>query len=125
LSKAAVELRFSFNKARWANAAHTVVAADWIVEFNDDPGGRQVIALDPSTKVGLSIRPYFRDEKSPPEMVMIENYYHIRTLGSLSDEVRQLMEAITQEGLGGAYHVRLSFRQTEDHDVVQFLVTEL
>ena len=35
LSKAAVELTFSFNKAQWANAAHTVVAADWIVEFQD------------------------------------------------------------------------------------------
>jgi hypothetical protein len=34
------------------------------------------------------------------------------------------MEAITQEGLGGAYHVSLKFRQTDDHDVVEFLGTE-
>ena len=27
LNKAAVELTFSFNKAQWANAAHTVAAA--------------------------------------------------------------------------------------------------
>jgi hypothetical protein len=71
LSKAAVELTFSFNKAQWANAAHTVVAADWIVEFNDEPRGRQVIAFDPAARIGLSIRPYFRDEKSPPELVTI------------------------------------------------------
>jgi hypothetical protein len=57
LSKAAVELTFSLNKAPWANAAHTVVAADWIVEFDDDPTGRQVIAFDPSTRIGLLFDP--------------------------------------------------------------------
>ena len=83
-----------------------------------------MIAFDPATKIGLSIRPHFQDEKSPPELVMIENYYPAGTLGSLNEEVRRSMQAITQEGLGGAYHVRLKFRQTEDHDVVEFLVTE-
>jgi hypothetical protein len=85
-----------------------VVAADWIVEFNDEPSGRQVIAFDPSSRIGLSIQPYFRDEKSPPERVRIQNYYPAGTLGSLSEEVRESMQAITEEGLGGAYHVSLT-----------------
>lgn len=55
---------------------------------------------------------------------MIENYYPAGTLGSLNEELRRSMEAITQEGLGGAYRVCLKFRQTEDYDVVEFLLTE-
>jgi hypothetical protein len=41
--------------------------------------------------------------------------------GSRGDQkVLQSMEAITQAGVGGAYHVRFSFRQTDVHDVVNF-----
>jgi hypothetical protein len=35
------------------------------------------------------------------------------------------MEAITQEGLGRAYVARLKLRVTEEHEVVDFWVTEL
>jgi hypothetical protein len=74
LSKAAVEQAFSFNKSQWANAAHTVVAAGWIVEFQDHDSGLEVIAVDPSSRIGLSVHPYFRDENSPPDLLIIRNY---------------------------------------------------
>jgi hypothetical protein len=77
-----VELTFSFNKAQWANAAHIVVASDCIVEFHNHDSGREVIAVDPSTRIGLSIHPYFRDKTSPPDMLIVRNYYPVGALGS-------------------------------------------
>ena len=88
-------------------------------------GGREVIAVDPSSRIGLSVHPYFRDEKSPPELLIIRNYYPAGALGSLTEEVRQSMEAVTQKGLGGAYRVKLRFDVIEEHEVVEFRVTEL
>ena len=125
LSKAAVELTFSFNKSQWAKAAYTVVAADWIVEFHDHDNGREVIAVDPSTKIGLSVHPHFRDEKSPADLLIIRNYYPVGALGSLTEEGMTINRSRTQKGLGGAYRVKLRFNVMEENEVVEFRVTEL
>jgi hypothetical protein len=65
-AKRAVELTFSFNKAQWASAAHTVVAADWIVEFHDHDSGREVIAVDRSSRIGLLFIRTFEMKKVRP-----------------------------------------------------------
>lgn len=54
LSKAAVS-EPSLQQEQWAKVAHTLVAADWIVDFQDHDSGPEVIAFDPSTRIGLSI----------------------------------------------------------------------
>ena len=58
--------------------------------------------------------------------MIIGNYYPVGSLGSITEEVRQAMEAATQKALGGAYRVKLRFKVMEENDeVVEFRVTEL
>jgi hypothetical protein len=58
-------------------------------------------------------------------LVIVRNYYPAGALGSLTEEVRQSMEAVTQKGLGGAYRVELRFKEMEENEIVEFRKTEL
>jgi hypothetical protein len=58
-------------------------------------------------------------------LVIIRNYYPAGALGSLTEEVRQSLEAATQNVLGGAYRVKVRFNVMQENEVVEFRVTEL
>jgi hypothetical protein len=125
LNKADVDRVFSFNKAQWTQAAPQMIAPGWNVRVYGHESGLQIIGYDPSTGVGLSIMPMFRDETSLPDMVVVENYLPIGTLPPTTDATRQEMELIAQKEIGAAYLLRLKHEIKDDLEVFEFLITEL
>ena len=125
LNKADVDRVFSFNKAQWTQAAPQMIATGWNVRVYEHESGVQIIGYDPSTGVGLSIMPMFRDETSLPDMVVVENYLPIGTLPPTTDATRQEMELIAQKEIGAAYLLRLKHEIKDDLEVFEFLITEL
>ena len=120
LNKADVDRVFSFNKAQWTQAAPQMIAPGWNVRVYGHESGLQIIGYDPSTGVGLSIMPMFRDETSLPDMVVVENYLPIGTLPPTTDATRQEMELIAQKEIGAAYLLRLKHEIKDDLEVFEF-----
>ena len=94
-------------------------------ERYEHESGAQIIGYDPSTGVGLSVMPMFRDETSLPDMVVVGNYLPIGTLPPTTDATRQEMELIAQKEIGAAYSLRLKHEIKDDLEVFEFLITEL
>jgi hypothetical protein len=125
LNKADVDRVFSFNKAQWTQAAPQMIAPGWNVRVYEHESGAQIIGYDPSTGVGLSVMPTFRDETSLPDMVIVGNYLPIGTLPPTTDETRHEMELIAQKEIGAAYSLRLNHVIKDNLEVFEFLITEL
>jgi hypothetical protein len=125
LNKADVDRVFSFNKVQWTQAAPQMIAPGWNVRVYDHELGAQIIGYDPSTGVGLSVMPIFRDETSLPYMVVVGNYLPIGTLPPTTNETRQAMELIAQQEIGAAYSLWLKHEIKDNLEVFEFLITEL
>ena len=106
VSKADVELFFSMRRAEWEAYAPRIADPKWKVRLRQMDTGTGVMALDPSTGIGLSIQPLYSDSNSPPTMVVVGSYYPVGKSppGGLAETAKQI-EQEAQRGLGDLYVV--------------------
>jgi len=125
LSKADVDRTFSFNKTQWAKAAPQMIAPGWTIHIVEHESGAQIIGLDPSTGVGLSVKPSFRDETRLPDMLIVGSYFPVGMLPPTTDELKREMELAAQKEIGAAYALRLSHEIKDNLEMFEFFIVEL
>ena len=125
LDKAEVDRAFSYNKVQWSEAAGLMAAPDWTLRTYDHETGLQVVAFNPSTGCGISIQPFFRDDKRPPDMVIIGSYLPIGMMPPITEELKAQIKAQAQDEIGPAYSLILNYQTAENMDMVEFEITEL
>ena len=115
LNKSEVDRTFSFNKTQWSQEASQMRAPGWSLRVCDHESGAQVVGFDPSTHVGISVQPYFRNDIRLPEMVIIANYFPLGMLPPITNKLRNQMQSLAQKEIGEAYSVILG------HEVINKL----
>ena len=109
LSKQDADYIFALNRSEWEKYVLTMTYPDgWKVRRTNLDTGTGVAAFDPRTGRGLSIQPFFGDEKSPPDLLLVGSYF---AAGTLSIPTKEFLKDVEQEAtadLGSAYSVSAS-----------------
>ena len=74
LVKSDILLMFRVTKPEWAEASSSLMAPGWLIRFAAHDTGAEVIAVSPYTGAGLSIRPFFVNETTTPESIIIATF---------------------------------------------------
>ena len=125
LNKADVDRTFSFHKSQWTEIAPQMIEPGWALRFAEHPTGTQVIGMDRSTGIALSIKPFFATETDLPIMVVIGNYFPLGMFPSLTNKAKSVMELMAQNELGKWYVVKLVHRNTDLFEMFEFEISEL
>lgn len=104
-----------------------VYLGGWKVRLSSGDTGTGVMAFDPKTGMGLAVQPLFRDMQSPPEMLVVGNYYPSGTFPDFSERLKRDMDAAARSYLGPAYSVSISFMRMASpppgFDVAEVIIT--
>ncbi len=103
ISKKEVDYVFSLTKPQWETVSKQFFAPGWTTKSHKFDTGSMVFGLDTSTGFGLSIKPFYQNDRDPPDGVMVGNYYPLGALPPMTDELKKDMEAATQKDLGPTY----------------------
>lgn len=125
LNKSEIDRTFSFNRIQWSEAASEMIAPGWRLRICENESGAQVVGFDPSTNVGLSVKPYFRDDTHIPDMVIIANYFPLGMLPPISKNLHREMQAVAQRDIGHAYSVILKHGIINQLEMFEYVITEL
>lgn len=118
-------LNFSRYKPEWAEASSRLMAPGWSIRFAAHDTGAEVIAVSPYTGAGLSIRPFFVNETTTPESIIICNILPPGTSTPMTASRRKEMQALAQQEIGHAYSVVLDHKINANlQTVIEFWITK-
>ncbi|MGZ9260778.1 MAG: hypothetical protein ACXW6V_14980 [Candidatus Binatia bacterium] len=125
LVKSDVLLMFRVTKLEWAKAASGLAAPGWSIRYAAHDTGAEVIGVSPYTGAGLSIRPFFVNETTTPESIVIVNVLPPGTSTPMTASGRKEMESLAQQELGPAYSVTLKHKINANLQmVIEFWITK-
>ena len=125
LVKSDIHLMFRVTKLEWAEAASSLTAPGWSIRFAAHDTGAEMIGVSPYTGAGLSIRPFFVNETTTPESIVIRNILPPGPLTPMTDSGRKEMEALAQQEIGPAYSVTLKHKiNAKLQTVIEFWITK-
>jgi hypothetical protein len=97
----------------------------WILRVCEHESGAQVIGCDPSTGAGIIVRPKFRDTTSPPDTVIVGNFFPSGMLPPIPTQLKSEIPSLAQTDIGKAYSVALIHKMTDKLELFEFVITEL
>ncbi|HMG34354.1 MAG TPA: hypothetical protein VKM94_10485 [Blastocatellia bacterium] len=115
---------FSLTRPEWEKQSKKFFAPGWTVRSAKHETGSQIMGFDPSTGIGLSIQPLYQNDRNPPHMVIVGNYFPIGVLPPITDELKKDMEVAAQKDLGPTYSVRLIYTRMEKNELIELLLTK-
>lgn len=127
LSKADTDSIFSLTMLGWETYAGRIgLPISWDIRTRKMDTGMVLAAHDPATDVGLSVQPLYLDASSPPDSLVIGNYYPKSYAGAFNEDTVAQLKAKAQRDLGDAYEVFVRFEEQaaldSTHCVVEFIV---
>jgi len=123
ISKKDADYVFSLTKPQWETVSRQFFAPGWTTKSAKFDSGSLIIGFDPSTGKGLSIQPLYQNDRDPPAMVILGNYFPLDALPPMTDELKKDMEASAQKDLGSGYLVRLTYTKMEGIQLIEFLLS--
>jgi hypothetical protein len=124
ISRKDAEFVFSLTKSQWEVASQKFLAPGWTKQSVKRESGSQIIGFDPSTRIGLSVQPFFENDRDPPQMVVVGNYFPLGVLPPMTDEIKKDMEAATKKDLGPPYTVRLVYSKMEKMETIEIILSK-
>jgi hypothetical protein len=82
------------------------------------------MAYDSKNGYGLSIQPFYKDDKSPPDILIVGSYYPSGTLPKFTDEFRTAIESEAKEDLGSKYSVSASHTKMPPFEGIELMITK-
>jgi hypothetical protein len=123
ISRKDATLVFGLKKDEWEKECEKFFATGWAVSEHDT--GNHVATYDPSTGVGFSIMPFYENEHTLPNMVVIGSHLPVGVLPPMTAQAQKEMEPQAQQDLGGTYCVNLIYRRTESLESIELMLTKL
>jgi hypothetical protein len=123
ISKTDADHVFGLTRPEWERESKTFIAPGWTVRSAKHETGSQIIGLDPSTGIGLSIQPLYKDDHNPPDLVIVGNYFPIGTLPPMTETLKKDMEVAAQKDLSLTYSVRLNYTKMENIEAIELILT--
>jgi hypothetical protein len=127
INKADTDFIFTINKQQWEEyAKRMVVPEGWDIRLSPHDPGTAVGGYNERTGVGMSVQPFYQNDTSPPDILIVGNYFPIGTLPRFTDELKQSMEAAAKKDLGVEYDVSLIYKQlNHSMDWLQLLISKV
>jgi hypothetical protein len=123
ISKKDADYVFGLTKPEWERVSIQYFAPGWTMKSVKFDSGSLIIGFDSSTGKGLSIQPLYKNDREPPEMVILGNYFPMDALPPMTDELKRDMEKSAQKDLGPGYLVRLTYTKMEGIQLIEFLLS--
>lgn len=111
VSKQDADRIFSLTRAEWDEYAKVMVhPPGWEVRLSPLDTGTAVMAYDQNTGFGLLVQPLYADDKRPPQMLVVGNYYPAGTLPFTESLMREF-EDTARTDLGPEYTASVSLKR--------------
>ena len=101
-----------------------MIEPNWSLRFAEHATGTEIIGLDPTKRIGLSIQPFFVEETSFPIMVVVGNYSPLGMFPLVTERAKAVMELVAQKELGKAYAVKLVHRKMDKFETFDFVISK-
>ncbi|MBI4379879.1 MAG: hypothetical protein HY574_01620 [candidate division NC10 bacterium] len=124
ISKKDADYVFSLTRPEWEKDSQKFFVPGWVKKSTKHETGVAVMGFDQSTGFGLSVQPFFQNDDNPPHLVIVGNYFPIRTLPPMTDELKKDMEVAAQKDLGLMYSVRLNYTKMEKIEAIELILTK-
>jgi len=105
ISKVDADLVFSMKRIEWEAYAPRVADRKWKIRIKRIETGAGVMAFDPATGMGLSVQPFYINDTSPPDMLIVGSFYPNGKFPSNLSKFVSDIEKAAQNDLGGLYEV--------------------
>ena len=126
ISKQETDYIFSLTKSGWEAYARRMVSPEgWEIRLFSFDTGTVVVTLGPSAATGQRIQPLYRDDSTPPDMLIVARYYPLGTVGEFTDQLKQHIEAGARQGLGQRYAVSASYSREGLLEMVELTITRV
>lgn len=101
---------WGLNLNEWKEYAQAMIHPDgWKTQFFPQDSGTVVMFFDNNSSMGLSVRPYYRDNSSPPFKLIVGSYYPKGTLPEFTDKFKKNLESNEAADLGPNYSVKATY----------------
>lgn len=114
---------FAMTRYGWERVAERSSYPGWRISLNLHNTGTEVMASDPATGVGLSVRPYFADDQGLPQTLVIGSYYPAGFAPEATEQLQRDIQSAARKALGSAYSVSLVYTRSNRLDVIELLIT--
>ena len=120
-----VDRIFAMKKAQWEAYAPHFAKPKWKVHLRKTGTGTGVVASDPSTGVGISIQPFYPDDKSPPAKLVVGSFQALGKLpADAASSEEEEVERAAQREIGARYSVSTRYvRMPPSSEGFEFTVT--
>src|SRR5712671_6525527 len=82
INKEDADLIFTLNKLQWEAHAKRFVHPDgWEIRLSTHDTGTGVMSYDAKSGMGLSIQPFYKNDTSLPDVLIVSSYYRLGILG--------------------------------------------
>lgn len=116
---------FGLNRNQWDVHTQTMVHLDkWEVQLAPKDTGTIVRFIDRKMQMGLTIQPYYPNENSPPDKLVVGSYFRKGTLPAFTEGFKQNLESQAAAELDPDYSVTSTYNTVQSLEVIQLIVTK-
>jgi hypothetical protein len=116
---------FDLNRNQWDVHTQTMVHLDeWEVQLAPKDTGTIVRFIDRKMQMGLTIQPYYPNENSPPEKLVVGSYFRKGTLPAFTERFKKNLESQAAAELGPDYSVTATYNTVQSLEIIQLIVTK-
>ena len=117
ISKPDADMIFAFTRAEWESYVRQDAPPEgWTVRLLSHDTGTALTWFNQSTGIGASVQPLFKDEQSPPGMIVVGSYYPVGSM-RITDELIKDIEQAARLDLGPTYSVSANHSKTPGTNV--------
>jgi len=125
LSKVDTDTIFSLTRQKWETYIENMVHPNgWKVRYSKHDTGSAVMAYDSKTGYGLSIQPFYKNDDTPPDILIVSSYYPSGTLPRFTDDVKTEIESEARRDLGSKYAVSASYTKMPPYEGIELMITK-
>ena len=100
-----VDRIFAMTKAQWEAYAPRFAKPNWNVRLRKASTGTGLVASDPATGAGVSIQPFYPDDRNPPAKLIVGSFQAPGKLPADAASSEKEVEQAAQREIGGRYSV--------------------
>ncbi len=116
---------WNLNLNEWKVYARDMVHPEgWKTQLFPQDTGTIVMFFDSNSSMGLSVRPFFQDNNSPPVKLIVGSYYPIGTLPKFTDNFKKNLESDEAADLGPDYSVTAIYTPLRLIEVIKLIISQ-
>jgi hypothetical protein len=114
----------NLNLEEWKIYAREMVHPEgWKAQLLPQDTGLVVMFFDSNSSMGLSIRPFYQDDNSLPDTLVVGSYYPIGTLPEFTETFKKDLEREGAADLGPDYSVSVTHAALQKIEVIKLIIS--